>query len=147
MTFSGLNGDNETKIGSSAGLSMSFYDDQHNSIRVNNLVEPIHLYIKQDSNVTTFEFKLINTSALKKDSQFISNALQIKTVNASVHLHIKPHTITLGYLIIFLRNGIASYSSTSANFDYAKILCPNSGKFNYLNSSKRIHTADKKSVF
>jgi hypothetical protein len=52
--------------------------------------------------------------------------MKISTNDASVHMQIKPDDFEQGYLMVFKRNDTPNYNATVKNYDYLKVLCPNS---------------------
>ena len=56
----------------------------------------------------------------------MQNGMNIFTNDASVHIQVKPDDFEQGYLMVFKKNGTPNYNATTRNFDYLKILCPNS---------------------
>lgn len=52
--------------------------------------------------------------------------MPIFTNDASVHIQIKPDDFDQGYLMVFKKNDTPNYNVSTKNYDYLKILCPNS---------------------
>ncbi len=129
MAVSGFNGANETQIGSSGSVGFDIYDDNYNKINVSNSINPIDIWINKTQPIN-FKFSAaINTSNLNSSSsQFIQLRINFTTKSASIHVHIKPDDPNLGYYVLFKFNGSPTLSSIDMNFDYLKIMCPNSSK-------------------
>ena len=60
MAVSGHNGNNETKIGMSASIGLSFYDTNMKDIEIINTHSPIELTIKRDENMPDYDFQYVN---------------------------------------------------------------------------------------
>lgn len=121
----GLNGDNETNVGKSKSISLSFYDDNDGSeIQVNNQTNPIEFWIQKDQNKNDYKFYNLTYS----NDLFLINTFFKKTANSSIHIQIRPNNLELGYLILFKFDDIPSLTSSEEKYDFWKFYCP-SGKF------------------
>jgi hypothetical protein len=142
-------------LGSSAGASLKFSDENGNPISITNS-EPIDIYLIKDSLPEDYVFNRINASQLypvpsinntfdssdlnssnmtnstsvkRTKIHFMQNGLSVTTNNASVHIQLKPDNPEIAYLMVLKFNGTPDYNTTNINYDYLKVLCPDSGKY------------------
>ena len=52
MAVSGHNGDNESFIGFSSSIALSFYDENINELDISNAPNPIDIFISRDPSVS-----------------------------------------------------------------------------------------------
>lgn len=143
MAPSGNNG-NDAAVGTSGAVSLALNDEFGNPIPISGSA-PIDIYITRPQAPPDFIFNRVNATELfpvnitindglnstnvtatRKRFNFMQNGLKISTNDASIHMHIKPDDYTQGYLMVFKKNGTPNYNATKRNFDYLKVLCPNS---------------------
>ena len=142
-------------MGSSAGASLKFSDENGNPLSITNS-EPIDIYLIKDNLPEDYVFHRINASELypvpsmnisydlndlnssnltnstivkRTKIHFMQNGLSITTNNASVHIQLKPDNAEIAYLMVLKFNGTPDYNTTNINYDYLKVLCPDSGKY------------------
>ena len=99
MAVSGHNGNNETLIGMSASIGLTFYDENMNEIEITRSATPIEFTIKRDSNLKEYIFQYVNATQIQLSSFYLPNAFNLSTNNASIHIELQPLNWTLGYLI------------------------------------------------
>jgi hypothetical protein len=127
MAVSGHNGDNESFIGFSSSISLSFYDENLNEIEViSNSPTPIDITILRDSSLKNTQYQYVNASQIKisNDSLFLQNGFYIKQINASVHIELKPLSLNVSYLIVMKLGSTPIVNSTYSNHDFLKLICP-----------------------
>ena len=90
MAISGHNGNNETLIGMSNSLGLSFYDLNMNKVEVSLTTTPIDILIKRDLSVQTNSFNYVNATQIQLSSFYLTNAFNLTTTNASIHIELKP---------------------------------------------------------
>ncbi len=146
---SGNNGP-QAAVGSSGAISYGLNDEFGKPIKIADSGKPIDLVITRSTIPEDFVFQYINASTLYKfpntttytdefgnnvtngslvsrnKLHFMQNGLSIFTNDASLHMQIKPDDPEQGYIMVFKANGTPNYNTTHRNFDYLKILCPNS---------------------
>ena len=145
---SGNNGP-ESAVGTSGAISFGLNDEFGKPIPIANSGQPIDLVITRAEAPADFVFQYVNASSLYKypntttytdefgnnvtngslvsrnKLNFMQNGLNIFTNDASVHIQIKPEDPEQGYIMVFKLDGTPNYNATHRNFDYLKILCPN----------------------
>jgi hypothetical protein len=92
----------------------------------NNSFESFESTKFDNPNITNSNITNSTQSIKRVKLHFMQNTFNISTNNASVHLQIRPDDLNTAYLIVFKFNGTPDYNATKINFDYLKILCPNS---------------------
>jgi hypothetical protein len=127
MPNSGHNGNNETSIGLSSSIDLSFYDANGKEISIQNSKTPIEIRLPRD-NASNISYQYVNTSklSLSSGSQLLPNSFTIKSNNASIHLQIKPLDLSIGYLVLLKFGYTPILNSNKADYDFFKVLCPNS---------------------
>ena len=124
MAVSGHNGENETFIGMSSSIGLSFYDENMNEIQIVDTQKPIDIIIKRDPNLPDYPFQYVNTTQLKLSSSFLPNAFNLTSNNASMHIEIKPMNWSIGYLVVMKLGYSPIINSSFADFNSFKIFCP-----------------------
>lgn len=129
--ISGFNGRNETFIGNSYGLDLSFLDEAGAVIPVQNLYIPIELWIPRSTTLSQDAYQYVNTTNLTVSSSFqiMPNAMNISSTNASLHIQLSPQDFTLAYLILVKFGSTPYLNSTASSYDFWKVFCPNSSDF------------------
>jgi hypothetical protein len=124
MAVSGHNGNNETLIGVSSSIGLSFYDQNMKDLEIIQTQRPIEMIIKRDPNIADYSFQYINISSFQLSSSFLKNAFYLTANNASIHIELKPVNFTIGYLMIMKLGYTPILNSTFADFTSFKIYCP-----------------------
>jgi hypothetical protein len=128
MAPSGKNGNNETNIGLSSTVSLSFFDSNGNTLPITNSKKPIDIWIPRDGNFKNDTFNFVNATGLKLPNGFklMPSALTIKSNNASIHLNIRKISpnIIVGYLILVKFGDTPFVNSSVSKYDDWKLLCP-----------------------
>jgi hypothetical protein len=137
MAICGNNCDNQTFIGFSSSISLSFYDEDSKEIIIKNTKTPIDIKIKYDPQMPVPSFNFVNATVLNftKNEQFIPNLLMIDSIHAAIHFHLKPQDLTLdmnGYFLFIKFGAMPIINSTNQIYDNFKVFCPNSSKLNQL---------------
>jgi hypothetical protein len=133
MAVCGHNGDNESFIGYSSSIELSFYDENLNQIEIADTSKPIDIIILRDSCVSKQPIQYVNVSQLQllNDSLILQNSFKLISTNASIHIELKPLHQSIGYLLVFKLGYSPIVNSIQTDYDSFKIFCP-SPKFNYL---------------
>jgi len=127
MAVSGHNGNNETLIGMSSSLGLSFYDyDSNNEIPITQSLSPIDIILPRDKSVSKYSFQYVNATNLEflDGSFYLQNNLNITTQNASIHIELKPLNESIGYLIVLKLGHLPIINSTFADYTTFKFICP-----------------------
>jgi len=124
MAVSGHNGNNETLIGMSSSIGLSFYDQNMNEIEIKQTQRPIEMIIKRDPNIADHSFQYINISSFQISSSFLTNAFYLTANSASLHIELKPLNATIGYLLVLKIGYTPILNSTFADFTSFKLFCP-----------------------
>ena len=129
MAVSGHNGNN-VHIGMSSSISLSFYDSNNAEIKIANTKSLIDIIIPRDKNLPTYSYEYVNATGigLASGAYFLPLAFNVTTTNASIHIELKPSNSKTGYLIILKLGYTPIVNFTHSDYDYFKILCPNSSK-------------------
>ena len=128
MAISGHNGNNESLIGMSSSIGLSFYETETNDkISITQSVSPIELFIHRDTNLV-YPYQYVNISEFEFSSvtqQFLFNTFNLTTQNASVHIELKPlNTKSIGYLIVLKLGYLPVVNSTYADYTFFELFCP-----------------------
>ena len=129
MAVSGHNGNNETKMGMSTSIGLSFYDKNMKEIEIINTQSPIELIIKRDQNIPDYDFQYVNISDIKLTDIYLQNAFNLTANNASIHIELKPLNYSLGYLLVMKLGYPPIFNSTYTDFTSYKIFCPSNSSF------------------
>jgi hypothetical protein len=124
MAVSGHNGNNETLIGMSSSISLSFYDQSMNEIEIAQTQKTIKIIIKRDQNLPEYSFQHINTTQMNLSLAYLQNAFNLTANNASIHIEIKPFDTKLGYLLVLKLGNIPFLNSSFVDFTSFKLFCP-----------------------
>jgi hypothetical protein len=126
MAVSGHNGDNESFIGFSSSIGLSFNDENINEIDISNAPNPIDIVITRDPSVSQNKYQYVNVSQIKltSGSYFLLNGFKIKSTNASIHIELKPLNLSLGYLLVMKKGFSPIVNSTYSDYDSYMLMCP-----------------------
>lgn len=126
MAVCGHNGNNETKIGVSNSVGISFYDENLNEIKIFTTKSPINLTILRDVNLKEYLYQYVNATQipLSNSSFLIHNGIELKSKNASLHIELKPINVTLSYLIVIKLGFTPVINDETTEYSSFKIFCP-----------------------
>ena len=127
MAVSGHNGNNETLIGMSSSLGLSFYDyDSNNEIPITQSSSPIDIILPRDKSVSKYSFQYVNATHLEfhDGSFYLQNNMNITTKNASIHIELRPLNESISYLIVVKLGHLPIINSTYADYTSLRIFCP-----------------------
>jgi len=129
MAVSGHNGDNESFIGYSSSIGLSFYDEIINEIDISNAPNSIDIVISRDPSVSQTKYQYVNVSQIKltSGSYFLLNGFKIKSTNASIHIELKPLNLSIGYLLVMKKSYSPIINSTYSDYDSFRLMCPSKG--------------------
>ena len=127
MAISGHNSDNETFIGLSNGVDLSFYDDKNKKIPITQSVSPIKIIIQRDkAAIISSPFLYVNATFIGflPRKFLLQNSFTIKMSNASVHIEIKPLNESIAYLFVLKFGHMPIVNETNADYSAFQIFCP-----------------------
>ena len=127
MAVSGHNGNNETLIGMSSSLGLSFYDyDSNNEIPITQSSSPIDIILPRDKSVSKYSFQYVNATNLEflDGSFYLQNNMNITTQNASIHIELRPVNESISYLIALKLGHLPIINTTYADYTTFKFMCP-----------------------
>ncbi len=124
MAINGHNGNNETFIGVSNSISLSFYDSNNNEIPI--VKSPIDIVIQRDSNLPEINFQYVNATQiqLSPESFYLPNAFNLTSTNASIHIELEPIDKNVGYFVALKLGSTSIINSTYSNYDAFQVNCP-----------------------
>ncbi len=131
MAVCGHNGDNESFIGYSSSIELSFYDENLNEIEIRETSKPIDIIISRDPSVSKYPYQYVNVSQIQlpSDSFIFQNSFNLISTNASIHIELKPLNISIGYLLVFKLGYSPIVNSIQVDYDSFKIFCPSKNLF------------------
>jgi hypothetical protein len=126
MAVSGHNGDNESFIGFSSSIELSFYDVDLNEVEILDTYKPIDIVISRDPSVSKHPYQYVNISQIKlaSDSFILQNSFNLISTNASIHIELKPLNQSIGYILVFKLDFSPIVNSIQVDYDSFKIFCP-----------------------
>ncbi|CAF0880040.1 unnamed protein product, partial [Brachionus calyciflorus] len=146
LAITGQNGNNDIYVGNSKSISLNFYNDKNEPIKIENQKNPIKFWIPRDSNKIKHNETFINIDLFNQDdlnnnnltsnetnqfnqtlpkSIFMLNKFNLtSTSNTSIHIQIKPSSFNVGYLVILKFNDNPHVKSNSKLYDSWKLFCP-----------------------
>ena len=87
LATSGFNGNNETNIGLSSSVELSFHDSDGSQFNIKSAKTPIKIIIPRDSpSNLTYQYVNATQMNISTNSQLLPNSFSIKSANASIHL-------------------------------------------------------------
>ena len=132
MASNGHNGDNETFVGFSSAIDLTFYDVDGSRIPIENATHrPVDMWIARDprlGNASSFQYVNATNLTVSATLQFLPNSFTVKSNNASIHIHIKPVNANVGYLLLVKLGYTPIVNATYADYDFMKLMCPQSSK-------------------
>jgi hypothetical protein len=126
MAVSGHNGNNESLIGMSSSIGLSFYDENSNEIEILQSKTPIDIRIQRDPSTVSYPFYYVNASNIGflSGTYLLQNYFKIVTKNASLHIELKPVNMMIGYLLVLKLGYMPIVNSTSADYSSFQLFCP-----------------------
>jgi len=123
MAISGHNGNNETLIGVSNSIGLSFYDLYNNEIPITS--SQIEIVMQRDANLPELQFEYVNATQIQisTDSFFLPNAFNLTSTNASIHIELDPLNKTVEYILVLKFGSSPILNRTYSNFDAYRIFC------------------------
>ena len=132
MASNGHNSDNETFVGFSSAIDLTFYGVDGTRIPIENATtRPVDMWIARDprlGNASSFQYVNATNLTVSATLQFLPNSFTVKSNNASIHIHIKPVNANVGYLLLVKLGYTPIVNATYADYDFMKLMCPQSSK-------------------
>ena len=124
------NGNNETNIGTSQSISISFSDNNGNEIEIKNSPRLIDLWIPRDTNTPKPSIVYVNVSehGNNRTDELFPIGITTNTLNSSIHVEFLPLNLSVGYLVLLKFNMTPKINATIQSYDQWQLFCP-SGKF------------------
>ena len=131
MAICGHNGNNETQIGVSNSVGLTFYDNNLDEIKIFNTQSPIDLIIQRDVNLPPFTYQYVNVTQLQdfNENFILPISIKLTSKKASLHIEIKPLNLNIGYMVVFKLGYLPIVNSKINDFTSLKIFCPGKIKF------------------
>ena len=124
MAVSGHNGDNETLVGFSSQIGLSFHDfETIDEIKVTQSKSPIDIIIPRDKSILNSPYQYVNAKdfVFSKESFFLQNTFNITTINASIHIDLK--SFNASYLLVLKLGYMPIINSTYADYTTYEFIC------------------------
>lgn len=125
------NGINESFVGSSSSLTLNFYDENKDEIRIDRPTQPIEMWIERDKNSNYTFYQPVSATLIQIQPRIglMPNGFYSKQANASLHIRIKPTDVNVGYLALLKLNDTPVVNATHKIYNKFKLLCPHSNDF------------------
>jgi hypothetical protein len=128
MATSGHNGNNETLIGRSSSIGLSFYDIlKESKSEITHSRTPIQMIIPRDERHLNSYYQYVNVSGLGSEQRFIKNSFNLTTTNVSLYIELKLTTNASlgvgknnGYLIVLKLGYMPIINATHADYSSFK---------------------------
>ena len=123
------NGNNETKIGLSHSMAITFSNNNGDEIEIAESAKFIEIWIPRDLNQPTVNPYYVNISKQANnnndsDSHLFPIGLNVTTLNSSIHVEISPLNFSIGYLVMLKFNMTPKINSTFKDYDHWNMFCP-----------------------
>jgi hypothetical protein len=128
MAVSGHNGNNETLIGMSSSIGLSFYDQSMNELEIAQTQNPIKIVIKREQSLPEYSFQYINTTQMNLSLAYLQNAFKLTANSASIHIELKPLDLNVGYLLVLKLGNMPILKYSFSDYTSFKIFCPSKNK-------------------
>ena len=97
------NGNNETKIGLSHAMAITFSDNNGDEIEIAESSKLIEIWIPRDLNLPAVSPHYVNISKKENhnndsESKLFPIGLNVTALNSSIHVEISPLNSSIGYL-------------------------------------------------
>lgn len=143
MALTGNNGDNETSIGLSSSIGLTFYDEMtKKELNIYDLQKPIEFWIKKENdqgesyqffnglsfNLNFNQSNLTNSTNLKiqiiqSSFYFVKYSFYKTKSNTSFQIQLKPNNKSISYLILLKYSSLPVLNSFQSEYDDWKIFC------------------------
>jgi hypothetical protein len=129
------NGNNETNIGLSQSIALSFSNNYENEIEIKDSAQLIDIWIPREVNLPDVNPNFVNLTGLENNKnnsekqELFPIGLKLETQNSSIHIEISPFDSSVGYLVLLKFNMTPRINSKfGQDYHNWKLFCP-AGKF------------------
>ena len=125
------NGNNETNIGKSQSISVSFSENNGNEVEIRNSGRLIDIWVSRDVNIPRPNVTYVNSSEHinnNTESDLFPIGITTSILNSSIHVELLPVNVSVGYLFLLKFNMRPKINETFQSYHHWKLFCP-SGKF------------------
>jgi hypothetical protein len=125
------NGNNETNIGLSQSIAISFSNNHENEIEIKDSAQLIDIWIPREMNFLDVHPNFVNLTGIANNKnisekqELFTIGLKLETQNSSIHIEISPFDSSVGYLV-FLKFSMTPRINSKFGQDYDnwKLFCP-----------------------
>jgi hypothetical protein len=125
------NGNNETNIGLSQSIAISFSNNHENEIEIKDSAQLIDIWIPREMNFLDVHPNFVNLTGIANNKnisekqELFTIGLKLETQNSSIHIEISPFDSSVGYLVLLKFNMTPRINSSfGQDYDNWKLFCP-----------------------
>ena len=125
------NGNNETNIGLSQSIAISFSNNHENEIEIKDSAQLIDIWIPREMNLLDVHPNIVNLTRIANNKnisekqELFTIGLKLETQNSSIHIEISPFDSSVGYLVLLKFNMTPRINSSfGQDYDNWKLFCP-----------------------
>jgi hypothetical protein len=125
------NGNNETNIGLSQSIAISFSNNYENEIEIKDSAQLIDIWIPREMNLLDVHPNIVNLTRIANNKnisekqELFTIGLKLETQNSSIHIEISPFDSSVGYLVFLKFNMTPRINSKfGQDYDNWKLFCP-----------------------
>jgi hypothetical protein len=125
------NGNNETNIGLSQSIAISFSNNHENEIEIKDSAQLIDIWIPREMNFLDVHPNFVNLTGIANNKnisekqELFTIGLKLETQNSSIHIEISPFDSSVGYLVLLKFNMTPRINSKfGQDYDNWKLFCP-----------------------
>jgi hypothetical protein len=125
------NGNNETNIGLSQSIAISFSNNHENEIEIKDSAQLIDIWIPREMNFLDVHPNFVNLTGIANNKnisekqELFTIGLKLETQNSSIHIEISPFDSSVGYLVFLKFNMTPRINSKfGQDYDNWKLFCP-----------------------
>ncbi len=125
------NGNNETNIGLSQSIAISFSNNYENEIEIKDSAQLIDIWIPREMNLLDVHPNIVNLTRIANNKnisekqELFTIGLKLETQNSSIHIEISPFDSSVGYLVLLKFNMTPRINSSfGQDYDNWKLFCP-----------------------
>jgi hypothetical protein len=125
------NGNNETNIGLSQSITISFSNNYENEIEIKDSSQLIDIWIPREMNLLDVHPNIVNLTRIANNKnisekqELFTIGLKLETQNSSIHIEISPFDSSVGYLVLLKFNMTPRINSSfGQDYDNWKLFCP-----------------------
>ena len=125
------NWNNETNIGLSQSIAISFSNNHENEIEIKDSAQLIDIWIPREMNFLDVHPNFVNLTGIANNKnisekqELFTIGLKLETQNSSIHIEISPFDSSVGYLVFLKFNMTPRINSKfGQDYDNWKLFCP-----------------------